>query len=491
MTHPRRDLITDLRLEDLVASSPDGRPYVERLIDFIRMIKARGLASLSVSEARKATGQLAAEQVRYLLQNDTAERYYTKTFGRLGFNSDAEAIDPSLFLKSLAYPSRDLIGGSAQKLRKVSARLTGGRVFYSSGTTNPAKRKRVYYDAVTAVLIREMHQLSWEASSACPLRTNDCMLLLMPKEATLSMPFASLVADSMASAGVHLYWGARFLRPPVPREDEVFGVLGAQPDFKDNIQPDKAAVVFYNLASKLYRGTSSMVGLLPSLYTMLRATDGLRGVPRFFARPRPSLIAFGGGLKHQGIPPDIRAAGSSAVEAYLAQVAGVTGVEHRSLIEMSARPQDEDKLDAILTIFLAHEVERMTGARCLNVFSAAEILPSFFPVGSLKELYGESWMRTPNGAPPADILFPAPGVVCELREPLSGDLIPQSQPDQPGILRYWNPFNVSHLQVIESEDLFAWAKIPTSAPLKPAYLDGTGLRYVGRTATSGRGGYCA
>lgn len=485
------DRITRLTLRAVSRRFPEGGSYVGQLVEFIQGLEARGLTATSAAEVSQATRRFAAEQVRYLLAHDTAERYYSQAFHRLGLGPDVESVDPAILLEHLAYSPRDLVGGAAQRLRLASAPLRGGRVYYSSGTTDPARRKRIYYDEVTSVLIRSLAHLGWEASERRPMDSSTCLLMLVPSAAKLSMPMASVVADTAASAGVHVYWAARFVRPPCVRTDDVFGVPAAQLDFKDNVRPDRRAVAQFNLTSRVLGGAHRIVGLLPSVHAMLRSTETGRGVVRFLARPRPRVLSVGGGLKHMGIPPEVRAAGGAALAAYLSQVAEVTGVGRAELAAMAADARAEGALDEVLTVFLIHEVERMTGAPCFNVFAGAELMPPLFPVGTLRELYGDGWARIGSGGRAANVLVPVPGIAIELRDPLSDEVIPRHQLDRPGLLRFWNPFNVSHLQVIESEDLFAWVRIPPGAPWQPAYAEGTGLRFAGRAMSGGAGGYCA
>jgi hypothetical protein len=494
------DTITPLGIDDLVEHAPAGSPFVAMLVDLLRALwqpsseDARGgtsLATLTAREHEDTCERLAAAQARFLLGADTPDRYYARAFGRLGLLEPGDRIAPSLLLEHLCYPARDLVAGRAQKLRLTSAGLEGGRVFSSSGTTNPSNRKRIYYDAITAVLLREANNLGWAATTGHAFHRGDRALLLMPPETRIGMPFASMVADMLAGHGTKIYWGARFIHPPEIVLDDVFQVPTAQLDFKDNVRPAKAAIARFGVASHRHRGVSVVMGLLPSLHAMLQASEELPGLLRKLAGPRPSIVAFGGGLKHMGIPPSPRARGGPELDAYLARVAEVTDVSRSELAAMLERPERAGTLDELLTAFLVHEVGRLCGGCCYDIYAGAEIQPCLFPAGTREDLYGEGWARVRGETPPPDVFVPVPGVVVELRDPLDGERIAPSELERPGILRLWNPYNISHLHVIESEDLLAWTPIPERAPFRPAYTEGVGLRFVGRAVTGGTGGYCA
>ncbi len=489
-----RDVITPLRLGALEAKFPAGGAYLHALTDLIGEAAHAGIARIAPDRVRRAQRRIAAEQVRYLVEHDTPERYYRETFARLGLDLGAQEVDPDRFLDHMVYHARDLVQGKAQRLRRVAAPLAGGRVYLSSGTSNPAARKRIYYDAVTAVLLREVNRLGWEAVTGRAVTAGTRILLMMPVQAQISMPFASLVADMLSASGAHVYWGARFIRPPKTFVDDAFGVATAELDFQDNVRPNKSGIARFNLGCRLGNdGPHAMLGLLPALYAMLSATAGKRGVARFFAHPKPKIIAFGGGLKRMGIPPSVVSRGTGAVEAYLDEVKDVTGIDPRVLgAARSDRPPEMDRaLDELFTAFLASRVEALSAARCFNIYAGAEVQPAFFPAGSLRDLYGDGYLRGRDGSPPADIFVPPVGAAMQLRDPVTDEVIPPSQPGRAGVLRIWNPFNVSHLHALETEDMLAWAPIPERATFRPAYAQGVGVRFRGRTPGGSGGGYCA
>jgi hypothetical protein len=205
------------------------------------------------------------------------------------------------------------------------------------------------------------------------------------------------------------------------------------------------------------------------------------------------VVACGGGLKRAGIPPHLLGAGGAALQKYLDRIKDVTGTDPREFGAMRTdRPIEEDTvLDTLLTVFLSYEVERVTGARCLNNYAGAEILPVFYAAGTFRELYGENYFRVGGGDIPSNIFVPPPGAACQLRHPITDDVIPVSDTQTPGILRLWNPFNVSHLHAIETEDLLSWTPLPVEAQFRPAYANGVGVRYRGRASSDTSGGYCA
>ena len=125
-----------------------------------------------------------------------------------------------------------------------------------------------------------------------------------------------------------------------------------------------------------------------------------------------------------------------------------------------------------------------------NANDASAVL-AFYSAGTFRELYGETYFRLEYEKMPASIFVPPPGAAIQLRDPTTDAVIPKSDTERPGILRLWNPFNLSHLHAIETEDLLSWTPLPAGAAFRPAYANGVGLRYRGRLTSDTSGGYCA
>jgi hypothetical protein len=484
-----RDTITELKLDDVERLAPPGG-YVRALVAQIRELHRVGLTEISEARCRQMVEALAAEQGRYLLANDGAHGTYREMFGRLGIEPGKKELTPEIILEDLAYPAATLVGGEAQRVRQVSAPLSGGRIFLSSGTTNPSARKRVYYDAVTAVLIREVHRAGWVASARHTIRPGNQLLLMTPPEAKIAMPFAAFVADYLAAQGVQVHWGARFLQAPAIKMDSALGVPTADLVLKDNIAPNPRAVAAFNCVRRLRAGPHIVMGLLPAIGAMIMATSQKRGVARFFAHPEPSLVAYGGGLKGLGVPATVRQAGPPAVAEFLAEVASECGAVAGLLTAMDgAGVTEKESLDNVLNAYWVRRLEEKTGARCLNVFAGAEIQPSMFPAGTLHELYGDRYWVLRSGRAARDIFIPIPGVTVQLRDPVTARIVPKTELGVPGIFRSWNPYNVSHLHAVESDDIFSWTALPQTASFRPAYAGGVGLVFEGRVQ-GWKGGFC-
>lgn len=486
------DRNSTLELGSLGAAFPAGGAYLAAMVELLAEIGRNGLASLRPEVVRHAQRRIAAEQARFLAAHDTPEGFYRGAFERLGVTLRDDELDPEVFLEHLVFGAGDLVQGAAQRLRRVSAPLRGGRIFYSSGTTDPTRRKRLHYDAVSLALMCEINRMGWGAATGS-LTPGTQMLLLVPEQAKIAMPIAAFVADVMASARIRLFWGTRFVRPPRIVVDGELGVATAELQLKDNVRPNKAAVIGFNLACRFATGLHTITGFLPSIYALLRATGSQRGLARFLGHPRPGLILVGGGLKRLGIPPDVAAAGQTAVERYLDEVRDVTGVDPRELgaTRSEGPPESQAALDELFTAFLTFRVEAMTGARCLNLYASTEAFSACYPAGSLRDLYGADYPRAPIGGARTDIFVPPPTMVFQLRDPVTDEIIPPTEAGRPGVARIWNPLVVPHLHAVETEDLLAWAPIPKGAPFDPAYAQGVGVRFCGRVSATTSAGYCA
>jgi hypothetical protein len=304
--------------------------------------------------------------------------------------------------------------------------------------------------------------------------------MLMPEAARVGMPFAALASDMLSVPGVELYWATRFLEPPATFVDDVFGVKTAELRFKDNVRIDDSAVDRFVRDSTNETGPHTIMGLLPQIDGLVRARTDLH----------PLLVSYGGGLKRGTIPADVSARGDLAVDAFFDEVRAATGIDPKALGAGRADrgPAEESAIDELMMAFFTFRVDKQTGARCMNFYAGAEIEPFFFSVGSLRDLYGESYVRREDVA--SDVFVPAPGAAIQLRDPVTDEVVPTSDTENAGILRVWNPYNVSHLHAIESEDLFSWTPIPRDAPFCPKHTRGVGLRYRGRILKGSSGGYC-
>lgn len=476
-------------IERMLDSHRGNHLYIEKLLEEAIKIEEIGLTKLTDQNIADMHQRLAEAQAEFLVQQNPVK--YEDLFNSIAKHGRSTGITPSKLLQFAFYPASDLTNGLAQQQRLVPG-MRNGNVYSSSGTTNPENRKSIWYPDLTKYFIAVFNQLGWEEAIGKEITQQDYVLMLMPPETEISMPFASLVADMYRRAGAKVFWGAQFIETPKHYTNPVFEVDTVELNFKSNVKPSKLNGVIYNLKSR--KKTRTVMGLLPNILTTLRSTND----KPFFIKVDPDIIGYGGGLKNLGIPPETQQGGETAVAKYLETIAMVNGFDPKHmflLYKQSTISEPEGRraaarLDEILTGYLVYEVQQLSDALLLNNFAGAETQPTMFAAGSLQNLYGEFFFK-PNdeGNPNADVYITSPAIAFELRNLTTGMPISMTDTNTPGVFVYWLPFDPSHLRVVMTDDLFTWAKIPESAHFNPPYVKGYGLKFY-RRASVGDGGYC-
>jgi len=314
----------------------------------------------------------------------------------------------------------------------------------------------------------------------------------MPPETKLGMPFAAFVADLYEGCGMNVHWGADFIHAPQEILDENYHVRKVSMNFRNNVVPNKKRIAKFNIKSKLSKGDCLITGLFPNIMNMIENTKDFKGPKGFFAKVRPKWALYGGGLKKQGIPFAIQEQGQEVIASYLKKVSQVTNFDIDFLLNKynSQDPKDQQDIDDILVLFGNRTLCNM-GIKALNVYAGVDIIPPMWALGSLQEVYGDNFDKAgPNNRINKDIYFYEPGVIVELMDPITGDVIPRTELETPGILMEWNPYNLAHLHAIKSEDLLQWVEIPKTLKNIPAYLQNKGLQFVGRAAGAKGQGVC-
>ncbi|MBN2444956.1 MAG: hypothetical protein JXJ04_26615 [Spirochaetales bacterium] len=485
----KKNCITPLTLSEIDKTTTGNTAYAKLIREEILQIKKIGLSNLSVDYVRALEKRLTNGQIGYLLAHDNDEFYYTDMCKNLKLDKSRD-FDPHELIFSLSYPVGNLIGNNFNAMTVKG--LEGGRIFESSGTTNPKGRKKIYYDAVSCLFIREIHVFCWQSITGVKLSKKDHHLFLAPPEAVYGMPFAAFVADYLEANESHVHFGAQFISPPKIYLDKDYNVLAAQLNFQNNVIPDKSAVIKFNISSKLSGGKHSVSGLLPTIVGMVSNTLNFKGIKSFFATVKPHYYIYGGGLKKRGIPPEVQQKGIDAVSVFLKEISNITSFNHEFLIKLykSSDEKDQQKLDDILFIN-ANRILESNGGKPINVYAAADMTPAMYSIGSLSELYGEDYYKAgSDNHIHKDIYFYPPGVIVELFDPSTGELIPRERVNTPGIMTIWNPYNLSHLQAPQTEDIMQWVDIPSTSPINPPYLQNKGLQFVSRVRNAKGQGVC-
>ncbi len=211
-----------------------------------------------------------------------------------------------------------------------------------------------------------------------------------------------------------------------------------------------------------------------------------------FRKVPPTWVLYGGGLKKQGIPLAIQSQGEEAVSAYLQGISDITGFDLDLLLNKfnSADPNDQQDLNDIL-VLAGNRNFCDLGIKALNVHAGVDVIPPMWGIGSLQDVYGEDFDKAgPNNRINKDFYFYTPGVIVELIDPISGEIIPRDNIETPGILSIWNPYTICHLQALKSEDMLQSAEIPKTMKNVPPYLENKGLQFVGKVAGAKGKGVC-
>jgi len=181
------------------------------------------------------------------------------------------------------------------------------------------------------------------------------------------------------------------------------------------------------------------------------------------------------------------------VSNYLKNVSEITEFSLEYLLDLY-KSEDiliKSKLDDILFMY-GHYVLNSTGAEVINSYAGADMQPTMFSIGTPREVYGEDYYKSgPNNETKKDIYYYFPGIIAELIDPITGELIPRTEHRKPGILLEWNPYNISHLQVPKTEDMLQWVELPETVKAKIPYMQGVGLQFVSRVPGAKGQGVCS
>src|SRR5271157_4223940 len=138
------NVITTYCLDDVTNSAGLGQSiYVKQLCQEIRDIEKIGLQKLTPEYVSDLENRLVTSQIDFLFDHDNAENYYSQMFANLGIQRGSQ-VNPHEILPTISYSVDSLIGDNMKHM--VIQGVQGGRVFESSGTTNPDGKKKVYYD---------------------------------------------------------------------------------------------------------------------------------------------------------------------------------------------------------------------------------------------------------------------------------------------------------------------------------------------------------
>ena len=175
VTMKKLNIISNYGINEIKSHFKLGQTnYVKQICQELGEIKNRGLQNLTPEYVSNLENRLVTSQIDFLLDHDNNEHYYSEMFSQLGISRGSQ-VNPHEILPIISYSVESLIGDNMKHM--VIQGVQGGRVFESSGTTNPEGKKKVYYDELTCVILRELMKLSWEYVDGRQMAPNDNLLL--------------------------------------------------------------------------------------------------------------------------------------------------------------------------------------------------------------------------------------------------------------------------------------------------------------------------